>query len=264
MPLELDSDLMVAGTPLTVQVEAADVEAGTVDIAVTTGVDRGIDIHSRGGDDIITVINPQALSTPCGDPITYGTFITRTQYFYQPVRYGFGGAGAPDAAPLKARWTVAGIEAAGPDGSLDASTPDGTFTIQYAVDPVTAELSLSSRGGEKYRVDVTVTMTEADGSGTTTATVSSRPRAFSKAMRRATESSSADVQIRQERWVVTRLFYPAWTRSDGLDLADRINQARRQQLIRLLPPSTSPASALAALTVLRYGVGEATGANQLK
>ena len=258
MPLELDSDLMVAGTPLTVQVEGADVEAGTVDIAVTTGVARGIDIHSRGRDDIITVINPQALSTPCGDPITYGTFITQTQYFYQPVSYGFGGIGAPDAAPLKARWTVAGVEAVGASGSLDAPTPDGAFTIEYAVDPITAELSLSSRGGEKYRVDVTVTMSEADGSGATTATMVFAAKGFFEGYAPGDLEKLDRCMFKYAKRAKLRLrdyLIPPGPDPTGLDRADRINQARMQQVIaQVATQHPGPASALAALTALRYGV----------
>ena len=258
VPLELDSDLMVAGTPLTVQVEGADVEAGTVDIAVTTGVARGIDIHSRGRDDIITVINPQALSTPCGDPITYGTFITQTQYFYQPVSYGFGGIGAPDAAPLKARWTVAGVEAVGASGSLEAPTPDGAFTIEYAVDPITAELSLSSRGGEKYRVDVTVTMSEADGSGATTATMVFAAKGFFEGYAPGDLEKLDRCMFKYAKRAKLRLrdyLIPPGPDPTGLDRADRINQARMQQVIaQVATQHPGPASALAALTALRYGV----------
>lgn len=259
VPLELDSDLMVAGTPLTVQVEAADVEAGTVDIAVTTGVGRGVDIHARGHDDIINVINPQALGTPCGDSITYGTFITQTHYSFQPVSYGFGGVGAPDAQPLKARWTVAGIEVAGPNGSLDAPTPDGTFTIEYAVDPVTLELSLSSRGGEKYRVDVTVTMTEADGSGATTATVVFAAKGFYEGyapgdlekLDRCMGKYAKSARLRLRDYLI-----PPGPDPLGLDQVDRINQARMHQLIgQIATENAGAAIALTALTALRYGVG---------
>ena len=231
---------------------------GTVDIAVSTGVDRGVDIHSQGSDDIIDVINPQALGTPCGDRITYGTFITQSQYFYQPVSYGFGGAGAPDAAPLIARWTIAGIEAVGPSGSLDAPTPDGTFTIEYAIDPVTAELSLSSGGGQKYRVDVTVTMTEADGSGATTATVVFAAKGYYdgyapgdlEKLERCMFKYAKSAKLRLRDYLI-----PPGPDPSGLDLVDRINQLRMQQLIgQVAAQHPGAASALAALTALRYGV----------
>lgn len=258
VPLELDSDLVVAGTPLTVQVEGFDADTGTVDIAVTTGVGRGIDIHTRGSDDIITVTNPQAMSTPCGDPITYGTFITQSQYFYQPVSYGFGGVGAPDAASLKTRWTVAGVEAADSMGSLEAPTTDGTFTIQYALDPISAELSLSSRGGEKYRVDVSITMTEADGSGATTATVVFAPKGYYDGYAPGDLAKLDRCMFKYAKSAKLRLrdyLIPPGPNPVEIERTDRINQVRMQQLIsQVAVQHPGPASALAALTALRFGV----------
>ncbi len=258
VPLELDSDLVVAGTPLTVQVEAADVEAGTVDIAVTTGLARGINIHSHGHSDIITVINPQTMGTPCGDSITYGTYITQSQYFFQPVSYGFGGVGAPDAAPLIARWTIAGIAASGATGSVNAPTPDGTFTIEYALDPVTAELSLSSRGGERYRVDVTVTMTEADGTGATTATAVFAPQGYFDGYPPGDLGKLARCMAKYAKSVRLRLrdlLIPPDPDPLRVDLVERINRLRMELVIsQVAARHPGPASALAALVALRYGV----------
>lgn len=258
VPLELDSDLVVAGTPLTVLVTATDEQAGTVDIEVNTRLGRGINIHVRGSDEIITVVNPQAMGSPCGDQLTHGTWITQSQYFYQPVSYGFGGIGAPDAAPLIARWAVAGIEVVGPNGSIDAPTTGGSFTIEYALDPISAELSLLSRGGEQYRVDVTVTMTESDGSGATTATTVFAPKGFFDGfapgdlakLDRCMSKYAKSAQLRLRDYLI-----PPGPDPLGLNRTDQINQARMQQLIgQVAPQHPGSASALAALIALRYGV----------
>lgn len=258
VPLELDSDLMVAGTPLSVRVESADVAAGTVEIAISTGANRGIELYQRGGDEVITVLNPQSMSTPCGDPITYGTHITQSLYHYQPVSYGFGGTGAPDAAPLRATWTVGGVQAMGANGTLEAPTPEGTFTVTYAIDPITAELSLSSRGGEKYRAEVIVTMTEADGTGATTATTVFAPLGYydghgpgdSQKISRCMAKYAKSARLHLRDYLI-----PPGPNPLLRDRVDRINQERMPNVItRAAVRNVGAARALAALTAMRYGV----------
>lgn len=257
--LELDSDLAVKGTPLTVRVtDADDQDGGYAEVEVSVGAVRGIDIHTRGTDDVITITNPQPMGTPCGDQITYGTCITQSQYFYQPISYGFGGEGAADAAALKASWTVAGVALPGTSGSIDAATADGTFTIEFSVDPITAELSLSSRGGEKYRADVTVTMTEADGSGATAATTVFAPKGYFDGY------APGDVQklarctakyARRARLRLRDLLVPPGPDPYSIENTDRINRVRLQQAFtQVAEQYPGPASALSALHALRYGV----------
>jgi hypothetical protein len=258
VPLELDSDLVVAGTPLTVLVENVDVEGGTVDVAVSTGLARGIDLHTRGKDEIVDSVNPQVMGTPCGDSITYATWITESHYSFQPVSYGFGGAGAPDAPPLKARWSVAGIEVAGAEGSIDAPTPVGTFTIQYVLNPTTAELLLSSGAGEQYRVDIRVTITEADDSGPTTATTVFQPKGHFEGYAPGDERKLDNCMSRYAK--SARLRPRDYLIPPGPDpfrdqLTNRINQQRLQQLaIQVADSHPAQANALSALTVLRFGV----------
>jgi len=259
VPVELDSDVTVPGTPMQVRVVSSDVEQRTVDIEVTARLVRGVDIRTRGSDEILTVINPQSLTTPCGDPITYGTWITQTHYFFQPVSYGFGGAGAPDAKPLIAGWTVAGVKIAGPNGSIEAPTPEGTFTIQYSLDPVTAELGLFSRGGEQYRVDVTVAMSEADGSGTTLAAAVFRAKGFFDGYGPGDQQEIDRCMFRYAKSARLRLrdyLIPPGPDPFRRELTDQINQARMTQVIGQIANShPGPANALSALTALRFGVG---------
>ena len=256
--LELDSDVVVKGTPLTVRVVGASDQDGYADIEVSTGLTRGIDIHTRGSDDVITLTNPQPMGTPCGDQLTYGTLITQSQYFYQPISYGFGGEATPDAKSLKATWTVAGVPISGASGSIEAPTTDGNFTIEFALDPITAELSLSSRGGEKYRVDVTVTITEADGTGATNATAVFAPKGYFDGYAPGDDAKLARCMSKYARHAKVRLrdyLVPPGPDPYRNHLADRVNQARMQRLVdQVADQHPGPASALAALTALRYGV----------
>ncbi|HMI91296.1 MAG TPA: hypothetical protein VK509_08030, partial [Polyangiales bacterium] len=79
--------------------------------------------------------------------------------------FGFGSVGTPDAKPLLARWTVGGVPLVGDTGTVEVPTTDGIFTVFFE-QPTTSELLVWSRGGERYRADVTVAVSEADGSGT--------------------------------------------------------------------------------------------------
>ena len=257
VPLEIDSDLNVTGTPLTVRLHATNVDAGTVEISVSSGVNRGIEIHQRGSDDTITTLDPQPMSTPCGDPITFGTHIMQSQYFYQPISYGFGGFGAPDAGALKARWTVAGVPATGATGTLQAPTPDGTFAIEYALDPITAELSLSSRGGERYRVDVTITLTEADGTGATSATAVFAPVGYFEGygpgdqltITRCMAKYAKRAQLHLRDYLIPPGPNPLWN-----DRVERINEERVRHVInRAATRNRGAAQALSALHAMRYG-----------
>jgi hypothetical protein len=257
VPVEIDSDLNVTGTPLTVRVTSADVPNGTVEISVSSGVNRGIEIHQHGRDDTITTINPQPMSTPCGDTIVYGTQILQSQYFYQPISYGFGGFGAPDAPELKTSWKVAGISVTGDRGTLQAPTADGTFEIEYALDAITSELSLSSRGGERYRVDVTITITEADGTGATSATAVFAPVGYQEGYSAADQliiSRCMAKYAKRARLHLRDYLIPPGPGPTWNERADRINQQRVQHVIdQAATRDVGAAHALTALRGLRYG-----------
>ena len=261
VPVELDSDLSVANTALHVRVLDTDVENGTVDVEVSARLERGVEVHVRGTDNTLTVINPQTISTPCGDTLTYGTWITETNVTYQPVSFGFGGTDAPDEKPLLARWTVAGMPLSGVNGSVEAPTTDGVFTVMFQLHPVTAELLLWSRGGERYRADVTVAMSEADGSGTTYATAVFQPKGWydgygpddAKKLARCMFKYAKSARLRLRDYLV-----PPGPDPRFAAVIDRINERRlRRVILQIADTSPGPASALAALAALRYGIGTA-------
>jgi hypothetical protein len=163
VPVEEDSDLAVTGTPLIVRVTDANVDDGYVELDISTSTARGIEIRSWGRDDVIAGIDTNQMGTPCGDTITYGTWITLTTRTYRPTTFGYGGEGAPDAKPPRISWTVGTHPITVYSRFLDVTTATGTFTIECQFDADTNELTLISRGGEKYSVEIECEAWEADG-----------------------------------------------------------------------------------------------------
>jgi hypothetical protein len=163
VPVEQDSDLKVAGTPLIVRVTNAQVDDGYVELDVSTSTARGIEIREWGRDDVIAGISTHDMGTPCGGTITYGTWITQTTRTYRPTTFGYGGEGAPDAKPPRIRWTVGTVPITIYSNPINVPTASGTFTIECFLDEATDELTLISRGGEKYSVEVECEAWEADG-----------------------------------------------------------------------------------------------------
>ena len=257
VPVEIDSDLAVTGTPLTVRVTGDDVQAGYVDIEISTTSARGVDIRVTGNDEVISSTDTHEMGTPCGDVIVHGTWITQSLYFYRPTTYGFGGEGAPGAAPPVIAWTVGGVPVPGGAGSLNVPTPDGIFTVEYSVDPVTAELSLSSRGGEKYKVDVIATATEPGGGNATTGTGSFEPLGYYTGFRPgdlATLDHCMSKYLRSVRLRPRDLLIPPGPDPYREQWRDRINQPRLQEIIRLITPAYPAQSlAMSAVAAMRYG-----------
>jgi hypothetical protein len=257
LPLEVDADLQVAGTPLVVRVESLDLENGTVEIAVTTRVDRAAEIIARGREEIVDILNPTTMGTPCGDEITYGTFIIRTSVTYQPLGYGYGGVGAPDAQPLRVNWAVAGIPATGSGGRLTIATASGSFDVDYTLDAVSGTLTLASRAGDQVRADVTVTLAESNGSNPTSTGVVFDARGsytgfapgdigiLDRCMSRYAER--ANITLRD-------MLIPPGPDPTGLRWSDRVNQVRVHQAItEVVEVNPGVATAMTAIAAMRYG-----------
>ncbi len=178
VPVEIDSDLAVTGTPLVVRLTGSDVGEGYVELEISTGSARGVDLTVRGSDDIIHGNNIQELATPCGDRIVTADWITQSTYFFRAITFGYGGEGAPGAAAPGIAWTVGGVSVPPGSGSLNVPAAGSFFAVEYDIHPVTAELSLVSRGGERYQVPVAVTASEPDSSSPTTAGASFNPLGY--------------------------------------------------------------------------------------
>lgn len=257
VPVEIDSDLKVSGTPLVIRVVNADVNEGYVDVEISSIQERGIEITVTRKDDEVTITNAHEMSTPCGDKIMYGTLILQSKYFYMPVSYGYGGEGSPIETPPIIKWKVYG-ETINGSGSISIVT--SAYPVYYSIDPVTQELSLSSNPAERYSLSVEATVTEPNGSNPTSATTVFDPPGWHEGF------SNAD-QIKLAKCLDKYLHYVKMRRHDFLipsgpdpyriNLTDRINKARLIEVVNHAKRSNpSAAIALNVLAVMRYGVSE--------
>jgi len=161
-----DSDVAVAMTPLVVRREDIDADGEWVDLSVTAGAARRVEIvRGNHSDDMVGVVGElQQTTTPCGDPVRKGTFATSTFQQFGVRTAGFGGAGDPGGTPARIDWTVGGVPVTGASGTVDVPVGGVVFTVEYTIDSAVFELALTSRGGERYETPVAVTVT---GDGTT-------------------------------------------------------------------------------------------------
>lgn len=161
-----DADVAVATTPLVVGVEDIDPARTWVEVSVTAGAGRRVElIRGNHSDDVVGVVGAlEPTTTPCGDAIRKGTFATSTFSQFRIRITGFGGGGAPGVPDATVAWTVGGVPATGDSGTVNVPYDGVTFAVQYTIDPVVFELALTSRGGERFEVPVVVTVT---GDGTT-------------------------------------------------------------------------------------------------
>lgn len=166
-----DSDVAVPTTPLVVGIEDADPARTWVEVSVSAGAARRVEIF-RGNysDDVVGAVGePEQTTTPCGDAIRKGTFATSTFSQFGIRTTGFGGDGAPVAPQATVAWTVGGVPATGNSGTVDVPYDGVTFAVEYVIDPVVFELALTSRGGERFEAPVVVTVT-GDGATATAST----------------------------------------------------------------------------------------------
>jgi hypothetical protein len=162
-----DTDVAVATTPLVVRTVAVDPGRQWVDLSVTAGAAKAVEIvRGLQTDDVVGPIGElQQTSTPCGDPVRRGTFATSTTARFGVRSSGFGGHGEPvDPQPTFA-WSVGGASLSPPSGNVGVPVDGKVFTAGYTIDPATFELTLTSRGGERYETPAVVTIS---GGGTAT------------------------------------------------------------------------------------------------
>ncbi|MDX1416231.1 MAG: hypothetical protein R3293_18685 [Candidatus Promineifilaceae bacterium] len=256
VPVEIDSDLAVTGTPLVVRVTDGYVDYGYVDLEISTGTTRGVDINVMGDDALAYGNNINEMGTPCGDQIVYADWVTQSTYFYHAISYGYGGEGAPDALAPRIAWTVGGAPVPAGSGQLNISTAEGMFTVDYAVDAVTAELTLVSRAGERYRAAVVATATEANGSSPTTANTFFEPLGYFSGFRPG-DLGVLDRCMRKymlsARLKPYELLIPPGPDPYRAQWRDRINMLRMQEAVqRIAIQYPQQASALQQMAALRY------------
>lgn len=161
-----DTDVTVATTPLVVRTVAVDPGRQWVDLSVTAGAAKAVEIvRGLQADDVVGPIGKvEESTTPCGDPVRRGTFATSTTARFGVRSTGFGGSGVPVDPPPPVAWTAGGVPLGAPGGNVGVPVDGKLFTLGYTIDPVLFELTLTSRGGERYETPAVVTVS---GDGTT-------------------------------------------------------------------------------------------------
>ena len=254
VPLQTDSDLRIAGTPLTVRVTDYYPEHGTVGVEISQGDARGLDLDRMHEDTIVDWRDLTWMGTPCGDQIVHGTWVTESHYTFLAVTYGFGGEGAPDAADPVVSWTIAGVAVPG-TGPLSIPTADGDRTIVCTISAGTGELTVDTRGGDRVFGHV---VAEVAGEGVSLSATSTLDAAGSYTGYRPydlnkLDSCMAKYTVSVDLEPYERLIPP------GPDpyrerWKDELNAVRLERIIDVVENrSPARATALKQLAKLRYG-----------
>lgn len=245
--VETDSDIAIAGTPWVVQVTGVGPDDAYAEVHVSSTVERGVEVRVVETHDVIASNDEKTLTTPCGDQVISATWITESTYVFTPTSFGYGGTGAPFAPPVPITWSMGGAAVAVGSGSIAVPTAEGIFNVTYQLDPISAELIIQSRGGERYSTDVVATASESDGTQPTTARQAFDPpgwwTGFSAAdLRKIDECLARKLIPLKVR--IRDLLVPSNAEHRPGHLRDRIN-ARRLELLAQLVAETHPAAAQA-------------------
>ncbi|MFZ0546678.1 MAG: hypothetical protein WAM60_14625 [Candidatus Promineifilaceae bacterium] len=257
VPVEIDSDLEVYGTPLVVRVTNEDVAAGFVDVKITTVNPRGVEIRVTGEDTERELLDPIKGTTPCGESVTSATWRMQSIYTYRPITYGYGGEGAPDASPPQITWTIGALTIPTGSSTLKVPTSTGSFDIGYTLDPVTAELTLTSEIGDRYRVNIKATATESDGSNPVSKDVMFAPPGVYKGFRPGdlhVLNNCIGKFLQKVKIDPHDLLVPPGPNPFQVNMNDKINQFRLNKVIKTIAPSHPvEAAALKAVVAMRFG-----------
>ncbi|MEU1211388.1 hypothetical protein ACFYSH_19535 [Streptomyces sp. NPDC005791] len=276
-----DTDVAVATTPLVVRTVTVDPERQWVDLSITAGAAKAAEIvRELQTDDVVGPVGDvHETMTPCGDTVRRGTFATATTARFGVRSSGLGGSGEPvDPQPTIA-WTVGGVPLGAPSGNVSVTVDGAAFTLDYTIDPVVFELTLTSRGGERYETPAVVTVS---GDGTTasaTATFTAQGwtegihpddvQKFGDCLRRITERyRRMPAPFRRPTpeppWsglATRRLNEQAWLRKAFRLIAQPpdLDATGRSELIRLLQVQAPPTAFIDALgeADIDYSVSEA-------
>ncbi|MGW3209124.1 hypothetical protein [Streptomyces sp. NPDC001135] len=166
-----DTDVAVETTPLVVRTVAVDSERQWVDLSVTAGAVKAVEIvRGLQTDDVVGPVGEvQTTVTPCGDPVRRGTFATSTTARFGIRSSGFGGRGEPVDPQPKITWSVGGVPLGALSGNVSVPVDGTAFTLDYTIDPDVFELTLTTRGGERYETPTVVTVSGEGTSASATA-----------------------------------------------------------------------------------------------
>jgi hypothetical protein len=179
----VDSDIEWPGGQLTIGLDAFSDDDDNVwaDVTYSLGTIRSVSIRAQEPVETqIAQIGSSTGRTPCGDEITKAIWTCSTQTFFRVTAAGFGGAAIPPTPPT-VEWRVDENPLIGSSGTVDVAFDGAVFTLEYTIDPVSFELGLTSRGGERVTASIEVTVTEAGGGASSTAQAHFNARGWSEA-----------------------------------------------------------------------------------
>ena len=176
VPLEIDTDVAIPGTDLSLVVIGVAADRKSANVMVRAGVTRRVDLAGDTTvEERVVSSEPREVRVPhCGtQTFPWSTAHTRVSFVGTVTARGFAGQGPPERAPVKARWLVGGQTLDTPGvGTVAAVTTDGaTVTLDYDVSDRAQSLSLRSPySATPWRVEIKVGVAENDGTSLTWST----------------------------------------------------------------------------------------------
>ena len=173
VPLEIDADVAIPGTDLSVVVTGVASDRKSANVLVRAGVTRRVDLAGETTvEERVVKSEPREVRVPhCGtQTFPWRTAHTRVSFVGSVTARGFAAQGAPERAPVKARWLVGGQTLDTPGvGTVTAATTDGgTVTLEYDVSDRAQSLSLRSPySATAWHVEIKVGVAENDGTSLT-------------------------------------------------------------------------------------------------
>lgn len=168
VPLDVDADVQVAGSPFTVRVTDVIQRSNAVMVEISRGLAPHFEIDEelrssrerRPSGHLANGILAES-RTPCGDRVRRVDWPTRTEARYTPLAWGHGGsgllrfgdaprheAGSPDVQPaLTLQWSLGGVALRQHRGVVEVPTPGGSVVVEYEVSRADRSLTVSSASG---------------------------------------------------------------------------------------------------------------------
>jgi hypothetical protein len=178
----VDTDLVVAARPVVITLDSVEDEdgRGRVEISYRRATAAAATVRTANIEEVIlgNVGATTAKQTPCGQTISWGVWALTTTTHFEVSTTGLGGApgGEPPPAPV-VRWTVGGVALPATQGSVEVPFDGTTFTVEYTIDQVSFELTLSTAsGGQRFEAVAEATVTV--GTETAAASAVFRSRGF--------------------------------------------------------------------------------------
>jgi hypothetical protein len=164
VPLEADTDLAPAFTPIVVRVTQVAADLSSVDLEISSSAPRKVQLTEEPGAVVLSTDEHATVLTPCGDELVAATRLWSSGNVYRIRTRGYGGTGTPGTLSPKVTWTVQSQSADQPEGELVLITPSGLTTVTYLLLEDGATLVVLHSDSKSFTTEVVATVSEPDGS----------------------------------------------------------------------------------------------------